>query len=86
MKTPKASRPSTLSRNRLKFIRLAEKRINQVAKQLHLIGNLSNKTNYAYNDEEVEKMFAYIDSCVQSARERFKTTNTGPETMFTLED
>ena len=86
MKTPKASRPSTLSRNRLKFIRLAEKRINKVAKQLHLIGNLSNKTNYAYNDEEVEKMFAYIDSCVQSARERFKTTSTGPRTLFTLED
>ena len=86
MKTPKASRPSTLSRNRLKFIRLAEKRINKVAKQLHLIGNLSNKTNYAYNDEEVEKIFAYIDSCVQSARERFKTTSTGPETAFTLED
>ena len=86
MKTPKASRPSTLSRNRLKFIRLAEKRINKVAKQLHLIGNLSNKTNYAYNDEEVEKIFAYMDSCVQSARERFKTTSTGPETVFTLED
>ena len=86
MKRPKASRPSTLSRNRLKFIRLAEKRINKVAKQLHLIGNLSNKTNYAYNDEEVEKMFAYIDSCVQSARERFKNTNTGPETVFTLKD
>ena len=86
MKTPKASRPSTLSRNRLKFIRLAEKRINKVAKQLHLIGNLSNKTNYAYNDEEAEKMFAYIASCVQSARERFKTTSTGPRTLFTLED
>ncbi len=86
MKTPKASRPSTLSRNRLKFIRLAEKRINKVAKQLHLIGNLSNKTNYAYNDEEVEKMFAYIDSCVKSARERFTNTSTGPETVFTLKD
>ena len=86
MKTPKASRPSTLSRNRLKFIRLAEKRINKVAKQLHLIGNLSNKTNYAYNDKEVEKMFAYIDSCVKSARERFKNTSTGPETVFTLKD
>ena len=86
MKTPKASRPSTLSRNRLKFIRLAEKRINKVAKQLQLIGNLSNKTNYAYADDEVEKMFTYIDSCVQSARERFESTGTGPETVFTLED
>ena len=86
MKTPKTNRPSTLSRNRLKFIRLAEKRINKVAKQLQLIGNLSNKTNYAYSDEEVEKMFDYVDSCVQLARERFKSTNTGPKTMFTLED
>ena len=86
MKTPKASRPSTLSRNRLKFIRLAEKRINKVAKQLQLIGNLSNKTNYAYANDEVEKMFTYIDSCVQSARERFKNTGTSPETVFTLED
>ena len=86
MKTPKASHPSALGRNRLKFIRLAEKRINKVAKQLQLIGNLSNKTNYAYKDEEVEKMFTHIDSCVQSARERFKNTGTGPRTLFTLED
>ena len=86
MKTAKTSRPSTLSRNRLKFIRLAEKRINKVAKQLQLIGNLSNKTNYAYSDEEVEKMFDYVDSCVQSARERFRSTDSGPKTMFTLED
>ena len=31
-------------------MRLAEKRVNKVAKQLLLIGNLSNKTNYAYSN------------------------------------
>jgi len=84
MKQTKASRPTAMSRNRLKFLRLAEKRVNKAAKQLQLIGNLSNRTNYSYDEAEIEKIFSYIDSCVQSSRERFQTSDNGPTGSFTL--
>tara|TARA_B100000287_G_scaffold312272_1_gene295568 strand:- start:353 stop:616 length:264 start_codon:yes stop_codon:yes gene_type:complete len=84
MKQTKASRPSAMSRNRLKFLRLAEKRVNKVAKQLQLIGNLSNRTNYSYDETEVEKIFSYIEACVQSSRERFQSSDNGPTGAFSL--
>ena len=65
-------------------MRLAEKRVNKVAKQLLLIGNLSNKTNYAYSAEEVSQMFAYIKECTSTARNRFQANTSGSETVFTL--
>jgi hypothetical protein len=71
-------------KNRMKFMRLAEKRANKVSKQLLLIGKLSNKTNYAYSSEEVAQMFAYIEECVTAARNRFQTDTSGPEKTFTL--
>ena len=65
-------------------MRLAEKRVNKVAKQLLLIGNLSNKTNYAYSAEEVDRMFKYIEECVAVARNRFQANTSGAETVFKL--
>ena len=73
-----------LSKNRTKFMRLAEKRVNKVAKQLLLIGNLSNKTNYAYSVEEVDQMFEYIKECTATARKRFQANTSSPKTVFTL--
>ncbi len=77
----KSLRPS---KNRMKFMRLAEKRVNKVSKQLLLIGNLSNKTNYAYSADEVDQMFTYIEECVAAARNRFQADTSGPEKTFTL--
>ena len=71
-------------KNRMKFMRLAEKRVNKVSKQLLLIGNLSNKTNYAYSADEVAQMFAYIEECLAAARNRFQTDTSGSEKIFTL--
>ena len=65
-------------------MRLAEKRVNKVAKQLLLIGNLSNKTNYAYSAEEVDRIFMYIEECVTVARNRFQANTSGTETVFKL--
>lgn len=65
-------------------MRLAEKRVNKVAKQLQLIGNLSNRTNYAYTPDEVARMFEHIEACVAAARERFAESPSGPAGPFHL--
>lgn len=54
-----------------KFIRLATYRTNLVLEKLRILGNLSNKTNYDYTDEEVNKIFAAIDSQLRVAKARF---------------
>lgn len=54
-----------------KFIRLATYRTNLVLEKLRILGNLSNKTNYDYTDEEINKIFAAIDSQLRIAKARF---------------
>ena len=60
-------------RPREKFIELAEKRVNKAIKDLRLIGNLSNRSNYKYGDEDVRQMFGALERELKLARERFQT-------------
>ena len=54
-----------------KFIDLAEKRVNNALKQIQLIGNLSNKRNYEYDDADYRKIFYAIDEEVKSMKRKF---------------
>ena len=40
-----------------KFLELAETRVNKVLEGMRLIGNLSNKRNYDYTDDQIKKIF-----------------------------
>jgi ABC-type Fe3+-hydroxamate transport system substrate-binding protein len=60
---------------REKFLQLAENRVNKALKQISLIGNLSNKNVYEYNDEEVKKIFRALRDEIKLAESRF--TNVG---------
>lgn len=55
-----------------RFKRLAELRGNRIIKDLRLLSNLSNKSNYAYNDEEVRVIFNVIDDELKIAKQSFK--------------
>lgn len=69
--------------NRERFVRVAEKRLNNTIKQLQLIGNLSEKSNYSYSDEEIEKMFEILQRHLNDAHARFKKNNlTNKDTSF----
>lgn len=54
-----------------KFKRLATYRTNLILEKLRILGNLSNKTNYDYTDEEVNKIFSAIDSQLRIVKARF---------------
>ena len=54
-----------------KFRRLAESRVNRALNDIRLIGNLSNKNNYDYTSEEVDKIFRALDSELKQVRARF---------------
>ena len=55
-----------------KFKRLSKIRIDNTAEDLRKLANLSNRSNYSYTDEDVEKMFAYIRAAVDKAEKAFK--------------
>lgn len=54
-----------------KFVELAERRVNKILKQLDLIGNLSNKNNYEFNEKEVKMIVNSIKSKVREVEMRF---------------
>lgn len=67
-----------------KFIELAEKRVNNALKQIQLIGNLSNKRNYEYREEDYRKIFIAIDKEVKLMKQRFLSSDTDENTKFKL--
>ena len=54
-----------------RFKRLAIYRTNAVLEKLRILGNLSNKANYEYEEDEVKKIFWAIDSQVKAIKARF---------------
>ena len=60
-----------MSKSRDSFVRLAEKRTTRVLDGLDSLANLSNKSNYAFSEEDVKKIFDAIFSKVKSTEKRF---------------
>ena len=59
-------------RSRDKFVELAEKRVNNALKYIRLIGNLSNRSNYVYTNDQVVEIFKSLEDEVRLARDKFK--------------
>lgn len=55
-----------------KFIRIGQKRVNNILKQLDVLGQLSNRRTYSYTEEQTEKMFAVIEKELQEVKEKFQ--------------
>ena len=59
-----------------RFRRLAIIRTNAVLEKLRLLGNLSNKRNYSYTDEDIEKIFSALNQQLREVRAKFKNAKT----------
>ena len=70
--------------DREKFVRLANARVNRAIKDIQLIGNLSNKSNYAYTDEDVEKIFRALTEEVRICRRKFDANPAAKHRAFAL--
>lgn len=71
---------------RKKFVELAEKRVTKALKSIELIGNLSNRSNYDYDEDDYQKIFRALDACVRDMKRRFSDSGTGSGTKFTLDE
>lgn len=70
---------------REKFVRLAEARTNKIIDMLQLLGNCSNSSAYDYTQQDVDKIFAAIESEVREAKKKFSKIDAKKSQRFTLE-
>lgn len=72
--------------DRRKFVELASKRVSRALKDIQLIGNLSNRSNYDYTDQDVSKIFKALTDEVAACRKRFEqASRKAADTAFVLE-
>ena len=70
--------------DREKFKRLAEQRVTKVLKQIKLVGNLSNKSNYVYSDADVKKIYRAIKGALDEMKARFDSKGNASDEQFKL--
>jgi len=61
---------------REKFIRLANKRTNNVLETLRVLGNLSNQRVYEYEQTDVRRIFKAIDDELKRIKAQFELKST----------
>jgi hypothetical protein len=64
----------SLARDR--FVRLAEARTRKLLKSLDVLGNLANRTNYNYSEEDVRKVFGALRKKLREVELRFEAAGT----------
>jgi len=69
---------------REKFVDLAEKRVNRALTQIKLIGNLSNRSNYSYTEEDLTKIYRTLRKALDEMKARFDSKGTDIENKFKL--
>ena len=73
-----------MNKNREKFVELAEKRVQKTIKSMRLIGNLSNKTNYSYEDADLKKIFTTLRREMEMVKKKFETSSSDTDNEFRL--
>lgn len=71
-------------KDREKFVELAEKRVSRALKDIKLVGNLSNRTNYSYTEQDVKKITAALRKAVDEMKARFDAKGDSVDEAFKL--
>lgn len=54
-----------------RFKRLATQRTNAIIDKLRLLGNLSNKSNYEYSEDDIRKIISAVETQLKITKARF---------------
>lgn len=69
---------------RAKFVELANARVTRAIKDLRLIGNLSNRKNYEYTDEEAKKILKVLEAELDALKAKFRAKPADHKKIFQL--
>jgi len=67
-----------------RFKRLAEKRTNNVIRNIRILANCSNRSSYDYSKSDIDKIFNTITAELKIARSKFTFRNKSKENYFKL--
>jgi hypothetical protein len=69
---------------RAKFVELANARVARAVKDLQLIGNLSNRRNYEYTDDEAKKILKVLEAEMDLLKMKFRTKPIDSKKLFQI--
>ena len=67
-----------------KFVELANKRVNKALKDIQLIGNLANRQNYEFTDEQAKKIVRALQQEVDIVKQNFQSIDEVARKKFSL--
>ena len=70
---------------REKFVELANKRVPSAIDKLRLIGNLSDKRYYEFNDKDTKQIFDALSKELNSIKTKFISNSKVREREFNLD-
>ena len=70
----------------IKFVELANKRVNKTIKDIQLIGNLANKQNYDYTEQQAKKIIKALQQELDEVKQSFASTSTSTKKTFVLDE
>lgn len=71
---------------REKFVRMANKRVNSALKAIQEVGKLSNRANYDYSKEDVDRMMDSLQKELEDCKKRFELAiNVDSWVQFSLD-
>ena len=73
-----------MSIKRENFVRLAEARVSRALDSIRVIGNLSNRSNYEYDDQDVKKIIKTLQDEVAKVRTQLETKSGVSKQHFKL--
>lgn len=73
------------SQNRARFVRLAEARVTKAIRAMRLIGNLSNRNNYSFNQSDVQKIVDALEKELKVLRRKFEDNQASKNIEFKLD-
>ena len=73
-----------MSIKRENFVRLAEARVSRALDSLRVIGNLSNRSNYEYDDQDVKKIIKILQDEVTKVKIKLEAKSGISKQQFKL--
>lgn len=70
---------------RSKFVQLANQRVTKALEQIRLIGNLSNRAAYEFDEEDARKIIKALQKATETAKARFSQTAGALDQTFSLD-
>jgi hypothetical protein len=62
-------------KKRIRFVKIAERRVNRVLDDLDSLGKCSNRRNYEYTEKDARRIFNEIEQKVKDIRLLFQGTS-----------